>query len=328
METTKTVHPFEQSGCGRAPFRLEAVYEDRGPKQMPDGSTVGSAGQPMGTCAHCGAGIAVVCVISDADGKSFTVGSTCVYKTNDAGLSSSTRIVIRNMKGVAKRDAQQAKRMQNVAKYPEWTTEEKEHAEDAVAEIAQLGSIDKFGPEDVERYADFLGDFVSLDFIANSYARNYTGDFSYMVDMHNALHRWGDLSAAQSKGVLNCMLAQVRFRNRKQERQQQLAQQTPRGELEDGMYLRDGIIYKVQHAVHGSGKQYAKQLVRDEDDATDWHFEYAVGMVYKLGPSMKMSLEQAKEFGALYGTCCVCGRTLTDENSIEAGIGPICASRF
>jgi hypothetical protein len=28
-----------------------------------------------------------------------------------------------------------------------------------------------------------------------------------------------------------------------------------------------------------------------------------------------MSLEQAVEFGAVYGVCCRCGRTLTDENS-------------
>jgi hypothetical protein len=97
-------------------------------------------------------------------------------------------------------------------------------------------------------------------------------------------------------------------------------------ELEDGMYRFDGRIFKVQHAVHGSGRQYAKELVQFDDDS--WGFEIARGMVYKLRPEHKMTLEEAKEFGALYGTCCVCGRTLTNEESIEAGIGPICASKF
>jgi hypothetical protein len=103
-------------------------------------------------------------------------------------------------------------------------------------------------------------------------------------------------------------------------------------ELEDGMYrvaLDDSHemkIYKVQHAVHGSGRQYAKVLVQYDDGS--WGFEIARGVIFKLRPEHKMSLEDAKKFGALYGTCCVCGRTLTNEESIEAGIGPICASKF
>jgi hypothetical protein len=41
-----------------------------------------------------------------------------------------------------------------------------------------------------------------------------------------------------------------------------------------------------------------------------------------------MSLEDGKKYGKLYGVCCVCGRVLTDENSIQAGIGPVCANKF
>lgn len=33
-------------------------------------------------------------------------------------------------------------------------------------------------------------------------------------------------------------------------------------------------------------------------------------------------------FGHKVGRCCICSRTLTDPQSIEAGIGPICASKF
>src|SRR5690554_6938476 len=88
-------------------------------------------------------------------------------------------------------------------------------------------------------------------------------------------------------------------------------------ELEDGMYVLDGVIYKVQHAVHGSGRQYAKRLVPNSPGERA-SFEYAPGMVRKLRPEHRMSLDQAKEFGALYGTCCQCGRVLTNEDSIEA----------
>lgn len=94
---------------------------------------------------------------------------------------------------------------------------------------------------------------------------------------------------------------------------------------EDGMYVLGETVYKVQKAVHGSGHLYAKQLVIHEGaNAT---FEFAKGMIYKLRAGNKMTLEQAKEFGHLYGVCCKCGATLTDEKSIEAGIGPICAGK-
>ena len=36
----------------------------------------------------------------------------------------------------------------------------------------------------------------------------------------------------------------------------------------------------------------------------------------------------ARATGKLTGQCCCCGRTLTDPESIEAGIGPICASKW
>lgn len=107
-------------------------------------------------------------------------------------------------------------------------------------------------------------------------------------------------------------------------------------DLDAGMYRMDGTIYKVQKAVHGSGYLYAKKLVKTEQTfdmqrgfkgKDGWAFEYAPGIIYKLRPEHRMTLEEAKEFGALYGTCCVCGRTLTRESSIEAGIGPVCAGK-
>lgn len=39
-------------------------------------------------------------------------------------------------------------------------------------------------------------------------------------------------------------------------------------------------------------------------------------------------LAAAVEYGHHTGSCCVCGRTLTDPKSIEAGIGPICGAKF
>lgn len=106
---------------------------------------------------------------------------------------------------------------------------------------------------------------------------------------------------------------------------------------EDGWYTKDGEVYKVQRAVHGSGNLYAKKLLLHWTgefndncdkvyDGAAW--EYAPGAVRQLRASDKLTLEQAKQFGKLYGVCMCCGATLTNEDSIEAGIGPICAQKF
>lgn len=99
-------------------------------------------------------------------------------------------------------------------------------------------------------------------------------------------------------------------------------------DVPEGMHRFGGVFFKVQRAVHGSGNLYAKALVEDPNSSSGWSFEYAPGAIRNLSADTALPLEEAKKFGALYGTCCVCARTLTDENSIEAGIGPVCATRF
>lgn len=96
---------------------------------------------------------------------------------------------------------------------------------------------------------------------------------------------------------------------------------------EAGMYKLGEDIFKVQKAVNGSGHLYAKKLIPGPEFGDKAQFFYAPGIVKKLTVEHKMSLSEAKAFGALYGSCCRCGRTLTDEGSIDAGIGPICATK-
>lgn len=110
----------------------------------------------------------------------------------------------------------------------------------------------------------------------------------------------------------------------------------PRGEasfppVEDGFYVVEDVhphktatVYKVQTSPN-SGRQYAKEL-----DTLTNTWNYVPGAIRKVraGEAVKLTLDKAKELGQLYGVCVRCGRTLTDENSIAAGIGPICAGKF
>lgn len=94
----------------------------------------------------------------------------------------------------------------------------------------------------------------------------------------------------------------------------------------EGMHQFGGVVFKVQRAVHGSGNLYAKALDQSADG--EWLFEYAPGAIKNLSEGTLMTLDQAKEFGTTYGTCVSCGRTLTNEESIKAGIGPICSGKW
>lgn len=74
---------------------------------------------------------------------------------------------------------------------------------------------------DVAREQAVLGrKFVAADVdddlydAAVEYARAYKGDFGFMVDMAVAVHRAGELTDNQAKGVLNCMAAEGRWRER------------------------------------------------------------------------------------------------------------------
>lgn len=117
-------------------------------------------------------------------------------------------------------------------------------------------------------------------------------------------------------------------------------------EPEEGFYriMRDGAegiegsemydFFKVYRSQHGMtpGQVIAKKLSvtvdRDRNPVGRWNY---------IGKSMNtaiathgvlLTLDEAKTFGRMYGFCMRCGRTLTDEGSIAAGIGPICAGKW
>jgi hypothetical protein len=104
-------------------------------------------------------------------------------------------------------------------------------------------------------------------------------------------------------------------------------------ELADGVYRHDDKFYKVYHTVHGANVQVAKVLHvtatgTDEDGKQLWKgtWEY-VGKkpLYTLKPEHKLTKEEAKQFGLVYGMCVRCTRDLTREESIHVGYGPTCA---
>ncbi len=115
------VHVFESAGLGKAPFTWVGYHEERGGKVTEINGvtvTVGAPGQPLGTCAFCGTGIAICCEIVSADGKSFVVGSDCVLKTGDKGL----KVQVDEMKATMNRKKQDA----TIAANLQWVEQNRE----------------------------------------------------------------------------------------------------------------------------------------------------------------------------------------------------------
>lgn len=108
----------------------------------------------------------------------------------------------------------------------------------------------------------------------------------------------------------------------------------------DGMYEYEGRIIKIITAQYteSAGFSYARELTVIDRIPSEMNpdrpeftkkgkFVKAPGMQFKVQPEHLMSHEKAVEFGQLYGFCVRCGAVLTDEESIERGMGPTCAEK-
>ena len=101
--------------------------------------------------------------------------------------------------------------------------------------------------------------------------------------------------------------------------------EAPEPITEDGIYRFNGVIYKIQWNQERS-RLYGKRLVVGTEVEPVWTYE--PGVLSMIAGAEKLTLEEAQQFGHMYGQCIVCGRTLSNESSIAAGIGPICAQKF
>ncbi|HEY6020994.1 MAG TPA: DUF6011 domain-containing protein [Candidatus Paceibacterota bacterium] len=95
--------------------------------------------------------------------------------------------------------------------------------------------------------------------------------------------------------------------------------------VDAGIYVVDDTVYKVQVS-KSTGRPYALRLVINAYGSADFVFES--GLIKLIRPEHRISIEDAAEFGVRFGVCCQCGRTLTNPESIERGIGPICLGKL
>lgn len=163
---------------------------------------------------------------------------------------------------------------------------------------------------------------------AMAYIRDYTGRWDYILNLR-ADRKWGTKWFRLTDRMVEVVLAsKAREAQWAKEREQKAAPAKPEQEqiTEAGWYVKDGQVIKVQVAVHGSGRLYAKRLQVIAGQRGEWVYE--PGLVRTLTKADALTAEEAAKMGSVYGVCMVCGAVLTDEESISAGIGPVCSGRL
>jgi hypothetical protein len=105
----------------------------------------------------------------------------------------------------------------------------------------------------------------------------------------------------------------------------------PAGELLDGIYRKDGVLYRVYHTVHGANQQVASviNLDVDKDASAKDKFTYVGKAIVRTFTADDMlPFDEAVKIASAYEWCIACGTILHNDKSVELGIGPVCRGKF
>jgi hypothetical protein len=97
-------------------------------------------------------------------------------------------------------------------------------------------------------------------------------------------------------------------------------------QTKEGFYKVGQSFFKVTPA-RTSDRTFAHLLISQKGEAPEWEYK-GLARVHVPADAPRLTLEDAAEFGKTSGYCMICGRLLTAEESVAAGIGPICAGKL
>lgn len=194
-----------------------------------------------------------------------------------------------------------------------------------------------------ERSLKFMCDLVLSRDVAGMLPSMPTAWVALLQDMMQTLHDHGPYAVHGMSKYAQSDVSTFIDQLKKQPVLKLGPKQNTNVELQDGIYKHHtGHIYKLYHTQKGI--QVAKRLLTrtkpcyDCVDGTcdlpaghicyeaEWKYEGKAPLAF-IKPESRFNLEQAMEFGAIYGECALCGRELTNELSIALGIGPVCGNR-
>lgn len=136
----------------------------------------------------------------------------------------------------------------------------------------------------------------------------------------DTLRQW--LAAGANRGQVSALIERLKGLPRRKAAESAV-------DVQIGMYVTDtGVMHRVYKA-RGGSHLLVKRL--DGSDAAGWAYTYvgnAARVLPRLSGLRRLTLEEAKGWGKRTGTCCVCSARLTDGESIDMGLGPICRKSF
>lgn len=163
-----------------------------------------------------------------------------------------------------------------------------------------------------------------FDFIKRLLAeREVSADLNEDVSACRALAVAGMLESRRASALIDALLAAPK-------KTAPAAAEAP--EIEAGVYVIHGDEYVRVYFGQQSGRMLAKRI-HMEQDGGEWtvHYEYLGAAARVLVPAAtpeRLSLEEVGSLGITTNHCLVCGRRLDDPESVDRGIGPVCAKNY
>lgn len=232
----------------------------------------------------------------------------------------------------------------NLQKFRQWVD----------VKLEEWGEDFKFVPEHIARQP-------RLKDTAITFLQEYKGTFEFIIDVQRYYYDTGDISDGQAKGVLNCILADVRRSKRFRKAQQSPNEFTIDASRDDiveqavqnGRYTvvfngrdDDYLTIKLSDCKFGDlpkGTQVASYLYGPDNGRDYIRFAFVLGkemrvwsrfhdtgrVIAALRTLLESDDDQVREYGHSYAlksnNCYRCGRALTVPVSIHRGLGPVCA---
>ena len=299
VSTTSFVHPFQTRGLGTAPFHCTDCTE---------GDSV---------CQYCGTRIKYIFHLVDSVGKTCQVGSECVKQTGGA-VAGFAQLNSR-LQGQLRERQKSARAAKKATRVFELQTQWK--ADNAV-----------------------LFAWLESQRLSNNFAASLLG----WLGSHGALTEGQQAAAERS------MKAQAERKLIYEQRATERVATAPEvvsARLEEAFskakdkgirhpkIVLEGLKFKPAPSTgNNPGAIYVTVRTKDEHDG-EYLGKVMGGKFLKMRqctPEQEARVVElvndpkkaAEAYGMRTGECCICARTLTNKESIDRGIGPICADNF
>ncbi len=336
--TEATIHPFQTKGLGIAPFRFDEL-------------TTGKC-----RCDFCNTPIKNIYNIVSKDRKKFVVGSECIKKVADQDLIKVVKVHEKKRRQLAK-----AKKLETLANdYKQSNPAIIEWLEESISNnnnfaISLMSSINKYGGLTDGQENAVLKSLNKecgprTQNKIDNYKSQYPAVYKWIVDnsesngfaksLLNSLNYHGSLTQGQTNAVVRQIDSQnsvVSFDKNSFDKIVTIFSNAKAAGLKRPKLTVDGVQLSLAPI---TGKNAGCLYVKTSGGYGDYLGKItADGQFYKsrecednniktIEAIAHDPLAKAVEHGRKTGNCACCSRPLTNKESVEIGIGPVCKVKW